>query len=102
MKGQLNVSTPREYIDALDEPRKSEIARLDALIRKSCPKLAPCILGGMLGYGSIHYKYASGREGDACRITLASNKQHISLYVCATDGKEYIAERYKQRLGKAS
>jgi hypothetical protein len=48
MKGQLKVSTPVEYIAKLEEPRKSEVAALDALIRKTAPKLAPFIHGGML------------------------------------------------------
>jgi len=35
MKGQLKVKTPAEYIARLKDPRKSEIAALDALIRKT-------------------------------------------------------------------
>ncbi len=102
MKGQLNVSTPEEYIAKLEEPRRSDFARLHALITKTVPKLEPCILGGMLGYGPFHYTYASGREGDACRISLASNKSYISLYALGADEDGYVAERYKDRLPKAS
>ena len=102
MKGQLKVSTPAEYIAKLNEPRKSEIAALDKMIRKLAPKLAPFIHTGMLAYGPFHYKYASGREGDWFRIGLASNKNYISLYICATDGKTYVAEKFKESLPKAS
>lgn len=35
-------------------------------------------------------------------IALASQKNYISVYVCASDGKEYIAEKYKDKLGKVS
>ena len=101
MKGQLKVSTLAEYIAALDEPRRGEVAALDALIRKSAPKLKPFIYMGMLGYGPYHYKYASGREGDSCRIGVASNENYISLYICLTDANGYIPERYKQALPKA-
>lgn len=86
----------------LDEPRKTDIARLHKLIRKTAPKLKPFILKGMLAYGPFHYKYASGREGDWCRIGLASNKSYISLYACAADARGYVAERYKKKLPKAS
>lgn len=102
MKGQLDVKTPEEYIAKLEEPRKSDIAALDALIRKTVPRLDPFILNGMLAYGPYHYKYASGREGDWCRVGLASNASYISLYVCAIDDKGYVAERYKDELKKAS
>jgi hypothetical protein len=100
MKGQLKASTPAEYLAQLDEPRKSEVAALDALIRKTAPKLAPFIHSGMLAYGPWHYKYASGREGDGFRIGVASNQNYISLYVCA-DEEGYVAERHKAALPKA-
>jgi hypothetical protein len=102
MKGQLNVKTPAEYIAAVDDKRRSDISALDALIRKNAPKLVPVIMGGMLGYGPFHYRYSSGREGDACKLSIASNASYISLYCFAADAKGYVAERYVDRLPKAS
>ncbi len=102
MKGQLKAKSPREYIAQLEEPRRSDIATLDKFIRKVAPKLEPHIASGMLAYGPFHYKYASGREGDWCRIGVASNKGYISLYACAADERGYVAERYKKRLPKAN
>jgi hypothetical protein len=102
MKGQLKVSTPAEYIEKLEEPRKSEIAALDKLIRKLAPALDPFIHAGMLAYGPWHYKYPTGREGDWFRIGLASNKNYMSLYILATDAKGYVAERFKKALPKAN
>jgi hypothetical protein len=102
MHGQLKASTPEEYIAQLDEPRRAEIVALDALIRKTVPKLQPFVLKGMLAYGPWHYKSKSGCEGDWFRIGVASNKQAISLYVCVVDEGGYIAERYKAALPKAN
>jgi hypothetical protein len=70
MKGQLNVKTPAEYIAAVEDERRSDIAALDALIRKHAPDLEPVIMDGMLGYGPFHYRYASGGEGDACKLSM--------------------------------
>jgi uncharacterized protein DUF1801 len=56
----------------------------------------------MLGYGRFHYRYASGREGDASLIALSSRKQYISLYVLCTHDGGYLAEQYADRLPKAS
>ena len=75
---------------------------LRALIRKHAPKLEPVIMSGMLGYGPFHYRYASGREGDACKLSIASNASYSSLYCFAVDAKGYVAERYVDRLPKAS
>ena len=102
MRGQLKVSTPAEYIAKLEEPRKAEVAALDALIRKTAPKLKPFIHIGVLAYGPYRYKYASGREGDWFRIGVASNKSYISLYICARDDNGFIPERYKKALPKAN
>ena len=99
MKGQLRASTPAEYLAQLQEPRKAEVAALDALIRKAAPKLEPFILSGMLAYGPYHYKYESGCEGDGFRIGVASNQNYISLYVGPCGG--LLAERYQAALPKA-
>ena len=95
MKGQLDVKTPAEYIAAVDDKRRSDIAALDALIRTHAPELEPVIMGGMLGYGPFHYRYASGREGEACKLSIASNASYISLYCFAADAEGYVAERYR-------
>jgi hypothetical protein len=101
MQGQLNVKTPAGYLAAVDDKRRSDVAALDALIREHAPTLEPVIMDGMLGYGPFHYRYASGREGDACKLSIASNASYISLYCFAADPKGYVAERYVDRLPKA-
>jgi hypothetical protein len=95
------AASPASYIAALPEPRRSEIARIDAFIRATVPDLAPCVTAGMLGYGPFHYRYASGREGDTAKIGLSSRAQYISLYACAADARGYVAERYRARLPAA-
>jgi hypothetical protein len=98
------AQSPDEYIDMLEEPRRSEIRQLHDLIRREAPELEPHIASGMLAYGRYHYKGKSkGSEGEWFHIGLASNKRYISLYVMATDpnGGGYLAESYKDRLPKA-
>lgn len=101
MEGQLKVATPEEYIASLEEPRRIEVERTDALIRETLPLLERVIQAGMIGYGPYHYRYASGREGDSSRVVLASNKNYISVYACASDDRGYVAERYRDKLPKA-
>ncbi len=101
MKGQLKVATPAQYIAKLKEPRTSDIAALDKLIRKAT-RLKPFIQAGMLAYGHCRLKYAGGREADWFLIGLASNASYISLYVSASDAKGPVADRYKKALPKAN
>ena len=95
------AATPEEYIAELDEPRRGEISRLDALIREALPDAERVLDRGIIGYGPFHYRYASGREGDSALIGLSSRKRSISLYVLCTDDGAYLAERYADRLPKA-
>lgn len=96
-------ATQDGYIAALDEPRRTDVRTLHELIRAAVPRLEPTMQFGMLGYGTYHYRYPSGREGDWVLVALASNKRYISLYVTATsaDGR-YLAEAYAERMPKAS
>ncbi len=96
------AQTRTDYIGSLPEQRKADIKKLDALIRKTVPKLKPFFLINMLAYGPFHYKSKSGREGDWCVIGLGNQKNYISLYVCVSDGKQYLAEKFKKELPKAS
>jgi hypothetical protein len=95
-------ATPEEYIAALDEPRRSEIQGLHDLIRATLPDFEPHTRSGMIGYGEYHYRYATGREGDASIVALSSRKNYISLYVLCTVGDRYLAETYIDRLPGAS
>jgi hypothetical protein len=97
-----DAKTPEEYIAKIDEPRRAQIQMLHDMIRKTIPEQKPYIISGMIGYGTFHYKTKSGREGDWCKIALASQKNYISVYVCASDGRQYVAEKYKDAFPKAS
>lgn len=96
------AKTPEEYISMIDEPRRSQIQELHDFIKKLLPNLKPFIISGMIGFGHYHYKGKSGREGDWMVIGLASQKNYISVYACASDGKKYVAENYISKLPKAS
>lgn len=93
----------RAYLDALEPPRRDEVAELHELIRATLPDLEPAVASGMIGYGRYRYRYASGREGESSLVALASRKQGISLYVqCVVDEGQYLAGTYADRLPKAS
>lgn len=90
-----SAATPEEYIEQIEEPRRTDIRALHSMITKAVPKLTPSIQYGMLGYGTYHYKYDSGREGDAPIVALASQASYISVYIGG-------AEKHKAELPKAN
>ena len=58
---------------------------------------------GIVGFGSYHYKYESGREGDSCLTGFSSRKDDVSVYLMAGfDGRdELLAQLGKHKMGKA-
>lgn len=103
MKASPRIKTPEQYLASLPEPRRTALTAIHKAILSAAPGLKPSIGSGMLGYGTYHHKYASGREGETAVIGLASQKNHISLYFgCATDDDGYLAEKNKDRLGNVS
>lgn len=98
----VKATTIKEYIDSIDEPRKAQIIELDSFIKKTVPSLKSNFAYNMLGYGSFHYKSKSGREGDWPVVSLASQKNYISVYVCSVKDGKYIPEANKDALGKVS
>jgi hypothetical protein len=71
------------------DTQQADIDRLHELIKDALPDLA----SDAGGYGPFHYRYASGREGDAHRVAVAARKTGISLYVLAlTANGQYLAE----------
>ncbi len=56
----------------------------------------------MLGYGSFKYLDSKKKPQEWPVVALANQKNYISLYVCALDDGEYLAEKYQDELGKVS
>jgi uncharacterized protein YdhG (YjbR/CyaY superfamily) len=98
----VKAKTIKEYFDQLPPERRKPMEFLHAFIQKTAPKLKPAFSYNMPGYGSFKYKNYKKEIIDWPVIGLASQKNYISLYVCAVDNGEYIAEKHKTELGKVS
>ncbi len=92
----------KEYFDMLAPERREAIKFLDKFIRKTAPSLKPIFAYNMLGYGSFVYKNYKKEIINWPVISLASQKNYISVYICSVDKGQYIAEKYKKELGKVS
>jgi hypothetical protein len=55
----------------------------------------------IIGFGSTHYRYASGREGDTCVVGFSPRKQALTLYIGALEQKQALLEQLgKHSVGK--
>lgn len=92
----------KEYLAAVPKERKEIMVFLHNFILKAAPKLKSHFAYNMLGYGSFPYLNHKKEMVEWPVIALANQKNYVSLYVCAVDNGEYIAEKYKKELGKVS
>ena len=98
----VKAKSVQEYFDMLPPERRTQVEFLDTFIRKSAPGLKRAFSHNMPGYGSFKYKNYKKEIINWPIIALASQKNYISIYVCALEGGEYLAEKYKDELGKVS
>lgn len=98
----VKAKTVKEYLAAVPAERKELILFLHEFIQKSVPKLTPHMAYNMLGYGSFPYVNYKKETVQWPVVALANQKQYVSVYVCALDAGQYIAEKYAKELGKVS
>ncbi len=98
----VKAQTINEYLENLSPDRREVIDFLHDFIRKTVPALKPHFASNMLGFGSFPYKNYKGEMIEWPTVALASQKNYISLYICAVANGEYIAEKHRAQLGKVS
>jgi hypothetical protein len=90
------------YLSAIkDEARREDCEALAKLMTKAT-KQKPKMWGtSIVGFGSYHYKYESGREGDSCLTGFSSRKGDISVYLVAgfPGQEDLLAKLGKHKMG---
>ena len=98
----VKAKTIKEYFDVLQPERREPMKFLDKFIKEKAPTLKPIFAYNMPGYGSFQYKNYKKEIIDWPIVALASQKNYMSIYVCAVENGEYIAEKYKEELGNVN
>ena len=85
-----------EFIENIESASKREDAyRLIDIFTETTGHEAKLWGPSIIGFGSYHYKYASGHEGDAPLAGFSPRKAKISLYVSPEDEKRAeLLERF--------
>lgn len=85
----------RDFIAKItDVQKRNDFSSLTDLIKKQTG-LEPKMWGtAIVGFGSYHYKYESGREGDAPLAGISPRASSIALYLgCDPDKREELLPR---------
>lgn len=92
------------FLDSVDNENRREDARRVAAMMQRVTQEAPTMWGDrIVGFGSYHYRYASGREGDWPLVGLSPGKRNLTLYIMPgfDDYQPLLARLGKHRTGKS-
>ena len=102
-KTKATEASVASYLGNIADPVRRKdcetLARLMSKATRESPKMwGPSIVG----FGSYHYKYESGREGDICLVGFSSRKGDISIYglSAAPSHAELTSRIGKHKAGK--
>lgn len=95
---QKTLPTPEsvaDFIAAISDPEKRRDAADLCALLESVSGEPPVMWGNaIVGFGSYHYVYASGHEGDAPRIGFSPRKVNLTVYIVpGFDGREALVAR---------
>lgn len=97
-----NVSVSA-YIEGLTDPtRRAEARELVEVMRRASGEKPKLWGPSIVGFGSYHYKYDSGREGDMPLISFSSRKAAMVLYsmLAHAEAKSVLAKLGRHTTGK--
>lgn len=103
-KTHVTEVSPADFIASVEHPvRRADAQALDVLFREVTgfqPKMwGPTIIG----YGTYHYRYESGREGDTLATGFSPRKSSLSIYIMPgyADFGDILDRLGKHKIGKA-
>jgi hypothetical protein len=82
LKTQKGEGDVQAFIAAIEDERKREDSRALVAMMERVTGEKPAMWGpSIVGFGDLHYKYESGREGDWFRVGFSPRKQNLTLYI---------------------
>ena len=104
LKTMQNGADVDAYLAGVENPRRREDAKRLLVLMRKVTGNPPKMWGtSIVGFGSYHYRYASGRKGDWPVVGFAPRKQNLALYVMPgfADYGAMLARLGKHRTGRS-
>ena len=104
LKTKRNDGDVRGYLESVTNKRRREDSLVMLELMREITGEPPEMWGSsIVGFGSYHYKYASGREGDWPVIGFAPRKQSLTLYIMPGFDRydDLMAKLGKYKTGKS-
>ena len=104
MKTVPTTASVDAFIAAVDDAPKREDCRAVAAIMAEATGASAQMWGtSIVGFGTYHYRYASGREGDFMEVGFSPRKRALTLYIMAgfSEYGDLLAKLGKHTTGKS-
>jgi len=104
LKTKPSKKSVDQFLKKVENSTKREDSYRIVEIMEEVTKQKPVMWGdSIIGFGSYHYKYASGREGDWFQVGFSPRKQNLTLYIMTGfEGYEEILKKLgKYKTGKS-
>jgi uncharacterized protein YdhG (YjbR/CyaY superfamily) len=104
LKTQRNKGDVEAYLNSVENETKRKDSLTIMQLMKEVTGEEPEMWGdSIVGYGTYHYKYASGREGDWFLTGFAPRKQNLTLYIMAGFDQydKLLGDLGKYKIGKS-
>lgn len=102
LKTKPEKTDPKDFIASVESNQKRRDAEKLLEIMTKITSEKPVMWGpSMIGFGSYHYKYESGREGDWFLTGFSPRKANLSIYIMAGFSRydELMAKLGKYKTG---
>jgi len=98
-----NDNSVNAFLDTVSDDTKRADAYALADVMRAVTRFEPRMWGtAIVGFGRYHYRYESGREGDAPLVGFSPRKQNFALYLAGTfeERETLLAALGKHKTGK--
>lgn len=103
LKTHATSVTPTEFLATLEDRRRGEGHTLLELFAEVAGEPGTMWGPSMVGFGQVHYRYATGREGDTFQVGFSPRTSDLALYGLNStpESAELLARLGKHREGKS-
>lgn len=97
----MNIEV-EEFLATIEKERKREDSKALVKLMEEASGFKAYMTGNIIGFGSYHYKYESGREGDSVVTGFSPRKQNITIYIMPgfSNYQDLLKDLGKHKLGK--
>lgn len=103
LKTRKNEASVEGFLNTVnDEQERTDSFTIVQMMQKATGDKPKMWGSGIIGFGSVHLKYESGRELDWFKMGFSPRKQNLTLYGClgSKQQTELLKKLGKHKIGK--